>query len=99
MLRLPVLQRAFPALRRSTVPQRKALGQLATQLIHADARIDVFEFCLAKLLETLLNDGLDATAPHGTVTLEGAVNEIALLFSVLAQSERRTSARRGNPTK
>jgi Zn-dependent protease with chaperone function len=85
MLRLPALQRAFPALRRSTVPQRRALGQLATQLIHADARIDVFEFCLAKLLETLLNDELDATAPHGTVTLEGAVNEIALLFSVLAQ--------------
>jgi Zn-dependent protease with chaperone function len=85
MLRLPALQRSFPALRRSTVPQRKALGQLATQLIHADARIDVFEFCLAKLLETLLNDELDATAPHGTVTLDGAVNEIALLFSVLAQ--------------
>jgi hypothetical protein len=85
MLRLPALQRAFPALRRSTVPQRKALGQLATQLIHADARIDVFEFCLAKLLETLLNDELDATAPHGTVTLEGAVNEIALLFMVCAQ--------------
>jgi Zn-dependent protease with chaperone function len=85
MLRLPALQRAFPALRRSTVPQRKALGQLATQLIHADARIDVFEFCLAKLLETLLNDELDATAPHGTVTLEGAVSEIALLFCVLAQ--------------
>jgi Zn-dependent protease with chaperone function len=85
MLRLPALQRSFPALRRSTVPQRKALAQLATQLIHADARIDVFEFCLAKLLETLLNDELDATAPHGTVTLEGAVSEISLLFSVLAQ--------------
>jgi hypothetical protein len=85
MLRLPALQRSFPSLRRSTVPQRRALGQLATQLIHADARIDVFEFCLAKLLETLLNDELDATAPHGTVTLEGAVSEIALLFSVLAQ--------------
>jgi Zn-dependent protease with chaperone function len=85
MLRLPALQRAFPALRRSTVPQRKALAQLSTELIHADARIDVFEFCLAKLLETLLNDELDAAAPHGTVTLEAAANEIALLFAVFAQ--------------
>ena len=85
MLRLPALQRAFPALRRSTVPQRKALAKLATELIHADARIDVFEFCLAKLLETLLNDELDATTPHGTVTLEAAANEIALLFAVFAQ--------------
>ena len=85
MLRLPALQRAFPALRRSTVPQRKALAHLATDLIHADARIDVFEFCLAKLLEMLLGDELDATAPHGTVTLEAATNEIALLFAVIAQ--------------
>jgi len=85
MLRLPALQRAFPALRRSTVPQRKALAQLSTELIHADARIDVFEFCLAKLLETLLNDDLDGSAPHGTVTLEAATKEIALLFNVFAQ--------------
>jgi hypothetical protein len=85
MLRLPVLQRAFPALRRATVPQRKVLGQLANDLIHADARVDVFEFCLAKLLETLLNDELEAKAPHGTLTLEDAMDEIALLFATLAQ--------------
>ena len=85
MLRLPVLQRAFPALRRATVPQRKVLSQLANDLIHADARVDVFEFCLAKLLETLLNDELEAKAPHGTLTLEDAIDEIALLFATLAQ--------------
>jgi hypothetical protein len=85
MLRLPVLQRAFPALRRSTVPQRKALGRLANDLIQADARVDVFEFCLAKLLETLLNDELQAKAPHGPLTLEDAMDEIALLFATLAQ--------------
>jgi Zn-dependent protease with chaperone function len=85
MLRLPVLQRAFPALRRATVPQRKALGQLANELIQADARVDVFEFCLAKLLETLLNDELQAKAPHGPLTLEDAMDEIALLFATLAQ--------------
>jgi Zn-dependent protease with chaperone function len=85
MLRLPVLQRAFPGLRRATVPQRKALGQLANDLIHADARVDVFEFCLAKLLETLLKDELEAKTPHGTLTLEDATDEIVLLFATLAQ--------------
>ncbi|MGH8210313.1 MAG: M48 family metallopeptidase [Steroidobacteraceae bacterium] len=85
MLRLAALQRAFPALRRSTAPQRKALAQLANDLIHADARLDVFEFCLAKLLETLLTDELDATPPHGTLTLENAEAEISLLFATLAQ--------------
>ncbi len=85
MLRLPVFQRAFPALRRATVAQRKALAGLASDLIHADSRVDVFEYCLAKLLETLLNDELQATAPHGRLTLEAAAGEIAVLFATLAQ--------------
>jgi Zn-dependent protease with chaperone function len=85
MLRLPLLQRSFPALRRSTVSQRKTLARLVNELIHADARIDVFEFCLAKLLETLLNDELSAAIAHGKLTLEDETNEIALLFATLAQ--------------
>ena len=85
MLRLPVFQRAFPALRRSTGPQRQALAKLAADLIHADARVDVFEFCLAKLLETLLNEDLAARAPHGTLTLEDVEPELALLFATFAQ--------------
>jgi Zn-dependent protease with chaperone function len=85
MLRLPLLQLAFPALRRSTVPQRQSLARLVNDLIHADNRIDVFEFCLAKLLETLLNDELSASIPHGKLTLEDEINEISLLFATLAQ--------------
>jgi Zn-dependent protease with chaperone function len=85
MLRLPTLQRAFPALRRLTAPQRRALAQLVNELIQADGRIEVFEFCLAKLLETLLNDELGATTPHGTLTLEDEEGEIALLFATIAQ--------------
>ncbi len=85
MLRLPALQQIFPALRRAAPQQRRALAQLASELIHADARVDVFEFCLAKLLETLLNDELQASAPHGTLSLEDAQKEIAVLFATLAQ--------------
>jgi Zn-dependent protease with chaperone function len=85
MLRLPALQQLFPALRRTTAAQRKALAQLASDLIHADARIDVFEFCLAKLLEMLLNDELNARAPHGTLSLEDTESEISVLFATLAQ--------------
>ncbi|MGH8136585.1 MAG: M48 family metallopeptidase [Steroidobacteraceae bacterium] len=85
LLRLPALQQLFPALRRAPVTQRQALGQLAADLIHADARIDAFEFCLAKLLETLLNDELEARAPHGTLSLEDAQSDIHVLFAALAQ--------------
>jgi Zn-dependent protease with chaperone function/uncharacterized tellurite resistance protein B-like protein len=85
MLRLPALQQVFPSLRRVPVAQRQALAKLASQLIHADGRIDAFEFSLAKLLETLLNDELDARVPHGTVSLDDAQEEINVLFATLAQ--------------
>jgi Zn-dependent protease with chaperone function len=85
MLRLPALQQVFPSLRRAPVVQRRALAQLASQLIHADARIDAFEFSLAKLLETLLNDELDARVPHGTLSLEDVQEQINVLFATLAQ--------------
>ncbi|MBS0418895.1 MAG: M48 family metallopeptidase [Proteobacteria bacterium] len=85
MLRLPALQQVFPSLRRVPAAQRRALAGLAADLIHADARIDAFEFSLAKLLETLLNDELEARVPHGTVSLESAQEEINVLFATLAQ--------------
>ena len=85
MLRLPVVQRAFPALRRLTLSQRESLAKLICVLIHADARVDVFEYCLAKLLETLLSDAMAPAAPHGTLTLEDVVSELGLLFAVFAQ--------------
>ena len=85
LLRLPVLQQLFPALRRAPVIQRKSLARLAADLIHADSRIDAFEFALAKLLETLLDDELQARVPHGTLSLEDAQNEIHVLFATLAQ--------------
>jgi hypothetical protein len=85
MLRLPALQQVFPSLRRAPVAQRRALAHVASQLIHADARIDAFEFSLAKLLETLLNDELDARVPHGTLSLEDAQEEINVLLATLAQ--------------
>jgi hypothetical protein len=85
MLRLPVLQRSFPALRRATTAQRKALAKVVSELIHADQRVDVFEFCLAKLLETLWSEEPGTQAPHGSLTLEDDESEIALLFAVIAQ--------------
>jgi len=85
MQRLPALQQVFPALRRVPVPQRKALAALADELIYADARIDAFEFSLARLLETLLRDELEARVPHGTVSLEAAQEQVHILFASLAE--------------
>jgi hypothetical protein len=85
MLRLPALQQVFPSLRRVAVTQRRALAELASQLIHADSRIDVFEFCLAKLLETLLSDELEARVPHGSLSLNDLQAEVQVLIGAIAQ--------------
>jgi Zn-dependent protease with chaperone function len=84
MLRLPALLQVFPALRRLPITQRQSLARIADDLIRADARIDVFEFCLARLLGTLLRDEIEARAPHGTVPLDQAQDDIQVLFAVLA---------------
>ena len=84
MLRLPALLQIFPALRRLPINERQALAKLADQLIRADARVDVFEFCLAHLLATLLRDEIEARAPHGKLSLEEAESDIQVLFATQA---------------
>jgi Zn-dependent protease with chaperone function len=85
MLRLPALLQLFPALRRLPLATRESLMTLADDLIRADARIDVFEFCLAELLATLLKDEIEARAPHGTLSLADSEREIAIVFATLAR--------------
>jgi Zn-dependent protease with chaperone function len=84
MLRLPALLQIFPALRRLPQADRQQLARLADDLIRSDARIDVFEFCLAHLLSTLIRDELDALAPHGRLSLAEAEADIQVLFATLA---------------
>jgi len=85
MLRLPALLQIFPALRRLSITDRQTLAKLADNLIRADARVDVFEFCLAHLLATLLRDEIEARTPHGNGTLEQAETDIQVLFATLAR--------------
>ncbi len=86
MLRLPALLQVFPMLRRLPLTERQALCSLADALILADAQIEVFEFCLARLLETLLRDEIGARQPHGPLSLQDVTAELQLLFATLAQA-------------
>jgi hypothetical protein len=85
MLRLPSLLQIFPTLRRLPLGERQRLNTLVMDLIHSDANIDVFEFCLAKLLELMLNDAAGNAAPYGRLTLEAAVEPVHILFATLAR--------------
>ncbi|HLB98570.1 MAG TPA: M48 family metalloprotease [Acetobacteraceae bacterium] len=85
MLRLPALLQLFPTLRRLPLAERQRLNGLVMELIHIDASIDVFEFCLAKLLESMLNDAAGNASPYGTLSLENAVEPVHVMFCTLAR--------------
>ena len=55
-LRIPLLEIAFPALRRRPESEREILHGLAERMIHADGRVDVFEYALGRLLTRHLDD-------------------------------------------
>ena len=83
-LRLPALLQLFPVLRQAPRDQRLALLRLLRDLARADARIDVQEFCLLKLLADSLRDELEAGATHGGLSLAAASQELGTLFAVVA---------------
>jgi Zn-dependent protease with chaperone function len=85
MLRLPALLQLFPTLRRLPLTERQRLNALVMDLIHIDANIDVFEFCLAKLLESMLNDAAGNAAPYGRLALENCAASVHVLFATLAR--------------
>jgi Zn-dependent protease with chaperone function len=85
MLRLPTLLQLFPTLRRLPLTERQRLNALVLDLIHIDANIDVFEFCLAKLLESMLNDAAGNAAPYGKLALENCAASVHVLFATLAR--------------
>jgi hypothetical protein len=92
-LRLPAVQQLFPALRRTTVEERRELRGAVQQLVLADDRIDVFECCLLLLLEASLRESVEGGEEHGGQSLLQAVRPATVLFAILA---RRGAGDRGS---
>ncbi|MGH3757982.1 M48 family metallopeptidase [Actinophytocola sp.] len=87
-LRLPLAEVAFPALRRRPRAEREAAVACVQALIHVDGRIDVFEYCLSRLLHRELYESTHRSAPwQGRRTpREVAQRAAARLFALLAQA-------------
>jgi Zn-dependent protease with chaperone function len=85
-LRLPAVLQVFPALRRLSRPDREKLYVLVREISRIDARIDLFEHCLAALIAHSLRDELDARVPHGGGSLADAAQALGVLFAVLARA-------------
>jgi len=98
MLRLPLAQLAFPALKRRPRPEVTACVKALDAMIHADGRVDLDEYCLAKLVQAQVVAALDPSASFkpGTLKLAEARDELRDLAALVAHfgNEDDDSARR-----
>lgn len=93
-LRLPLLELAFPALRRRPEPELIALMRLVDELVEADGTVDLFEFVLARLLALEISRLLQPSRrkPGGAAALSDLTDETADLLWILAQHGHRDDA-------
>jgi Zn-dependent protease with chaperone function len=85
-LRMPLLEISFPVLRRRPEEELQALLALLDGLIHADGRVDVFEYSLARLLARQLEDARNPSRAQasGRLGLGDVLQEARDLLALLA---------------
>ncbi|MEU5550572.1 M48 family metallopeptidase [Micromonospora sp. NPDC047793] len=87
MLRLPLAELAFPALRARTNGELESLMAAVFTLIHADGAINVSEYCLSRLLLAEIQESLKPDSRWRTDrrTLTDSRSAAAHLLALLAQ--------------
>ena len=85
-LRLPLMEMAFPALRRRPQSELVRFMGLIDDLIQADGRVDVFEFALARLTARQIEDVLNPkrASPGGSKSLSKLSDQALDLLSIIA---------------
>jgi Zn-dependent protease with chaperone function len=82
--RLPMIDKAIPALKLLTADQYTEFKQLLIKLVKADGKIDLFEWCLYRMILQYLNPAFDKAkaikAKHGNVKKLGTEIETVLSF-------------------
>ena len=88
MLRLPLSALAFPVLRRRPRPELEDFLSAVHAMVHADGKVSLFEYCLAKLLEVQVRESLDPAryARFGRRKPGSVKQEFATLLAVVAQA-------------
>ncbi len=87
LLRLPLAQLAFPALRRRPRPELEVFVATVDALIHIDGQLDLFEYCLATLLRSQVMQALDPSQhwQAGKRKLVECIVSLRDMLAVLAQ--------------
>ena len=87
MQRLPLAQLAFPVLRRRPRPQLQTFLIALNALIQADGRVQLEEYCLAKLIGIQVIDALDPSkaALSGRNKLTDCKAELTAVLAIIAR--------------
>jgi len=84
--RLPLAQLAFPALRRRPRPELQTFLIALNELIQADGRVQLEEYCLAKLVSVQVIDSLDPSrAMSGRTKLADCKAEVTAVVAIIAR--------------
>ena len=88
MLRLPLAGLAFPVLRLRPRPELDEFLATVHAVAHADSQVSLFEYCLARLLDTQVRESLDPAryARFGRHKPGNVKQEFATLLAVVAQA-------------
>ena len=88
MLRLPLASLAFPVLRLRPRPELDTFLAAVHAMVHADGRVSLFEYCLARLLQVQVRESLDPArhARFGRGKPGDVRQEFATLLAVVAQA-------------
>lgn len=88
MLRLPLASLAFPVLRMRPRPELEEFLATMDALVHADGRISLFEYCLARLLQVQVREALDPSRHirFGRRKPGSVRREFATLLAVVAET-------------
>lgn len=91
--RLPLLEIAFPALKRRPVEFIHRMLDTVTEIVYLDGKIEVFEFLLAKVISLHLTDALNPSQSHagGNKTIADNAKAVRDVISILAYHGHRDS--------
>ncbi|MCU7856552.1 MAG: M48 family metallopeptidase [Candidatus Thiodiazotropha sp. (ex Lucinoma borealis)] len=89
--RLPLLEIAFPALKRRPETFIHRMLETVTEIIHQDGKIEVFEFLLAKVISLHLTDAMNPSQSRtsGNQTLVAQAQPVRDVIAILADHGHR----------
>lgn len=87
--RMPLMEMAFPQLRRRGTRELQRLQRVLDKLARMDGRINFREFALGQMLQSLIQDSLQPRRKEGHCRLKQRKGALVTLLSVLAASGSR----------